>query len=336
MENKKYLIVTSISEPNESLKALAKGCKENDFNFLLIGDSKSPDDFQLSGCRFYDIKQQKNLNSSFAEACPEKHYARKNIGYLIAISEGASVIKETDDDNFPLGEFWEVYSPDCCVRVVENCGWVNVYRYFSGEYIWPRGFALEEIKEKGGEPEDFRKKEVMCPVQQGLADENPDVDALYRLLFSLPQSFLKNNDVAIGSGSWCPFNSQNTVWYPSAFPLLYLPSFCSFRMTDIWRSFVAQKILHINDQAVLYRKPDVVQRRNEHDLLKDFEDEIIGYLNNGKILREFDKLSLKSGVENIRGNMILCYEKLIEMSLVGEKELDLLGKWFDDLEKLGG
>lgn len=30
----------------------------------------------------------------------------KNIGYLLAISEGAEVIIETDDDNIPTQEFW--------------------------------------------------------------------------------------------------------------------------------------------------------------------------------------------------------------------------------------
>lgn len=336
MEDKKYLIVTSISEPNAPLKALAEGSEANNFNFLLTGDTKSPDNFELPDCRFYGIDRQRELDFSFARACPEKHYARKNIGYLIAISEGAGIIKETDDDNFPMKDFWETDSPDCRVRTAEDCGWVNIYRYFSSEYIWPRGFALEEIKNEVPRIEDLEKREIICPVQQGLADDNPDVDALYRLMFSLPQKFRDSEDIALGKGSRCPFNSQNTTWYPEAFPLLYLPAYCSFRMTDIWRSFVAQKILHAGDMGVLFHKPTVTQQRNEHDLMKDFYDEISGYLNNGKIVRELNKLPLKSGIENIRENIILCYRKLIEMSLVGEQELDLLDKWFDDLENAGG
>ncbi|MBV5271274.1 MAG: DUF288 domain-containing protein, partial [Afipia sp.] len=71
---------------------------------------------------------------------------------------------------------------------------------------------------------------------------NPDVDAIYRLTLPLPQSFREEQPVALGRNVWCPFNSQNTTWWKEAAPLLYLPSFCSFRMTDIWRSFVAQRI----------------------------------------------------------------------------------------------
>jgi hypothetical protein len=107
-------------------------------------------------------------------------------------------------------------------------------------------------------------------------------------------------------------------------------------MTDIWRGFVAQKILHAGDMGVLFSAPSVTQQRNEHDLMKDFYDEISGYLNNGEIVRELEELPVKSGIENIRENIILCYKKLIEMSLVGKQELDLLDKWFDDLENAGG
>ena len=36
---------------------------------------------------------------NFAKICPENNYARKNIGYLYAIKNGAKLIFETDDDN---------------------------------------------------------------------------------------------------------------------------------------------------------------------------------------------------------------------------------------------
>jgi hypothetical protein len=38
---------------------------------------------------------------------PSKHYARKNLGYLIAIKNGAEIIIETDDDNIPEKNFWK-------------------------------------------------------------------------------------------------------------------------------------------------------------------------------------------------------------------------------------
>jgi hypothetical protein len=78
--------------------------------------------------------------------------------------------------------------------------------------------------------------------------------------FRFQSHFLPNRRVALGAGAWSPFNSQNTAWYPKAYPLLYLPSYCSFRMTDIWRSFVAQRIAWENGWAVLFKSPDVYRR----------------------------------------------------------------------------
>jgi hypothetical protein len=72
--------------------------------------------------------------------------------------------------------------------------------------------------------------------EQGIADENPDVDAIYRLILPLPQNFAKDVCVALARGSWSPFNSQNTMWWKYAAPLMYLPSYRNFRITDIWRS----------------------------------------------------------------------------------------------------
>lgn len=39
---------------------------------------------------------------------------------------------------------------------------------------------------------------VSCPIQQGLADENPDVDAVYRMTLKLPIKFDQHNSLALG------------------------------------------------------------------------------------------------------------------------------------------
>ena len=44
-------------------------------------------------------------------------------------------------------------------------------------------------------------------------------------------------------------------------------------MTDIWRSFVAQRIAWANGWAILFHEPTVWQDRNEHNLMRDFRDE---------------------------------------------------------------
>ena len=334
MKDKISIVVTSIAGPNKALRDLAQGSSERGCYFTVIGDEASPSDFQLDGCDFYSLKRQKETGLKFAQMCPTRHYARKNIGYLLAIRNGASIIIETDDDNIPLQQFWDRRQRIQNVAIVENNGWVNVYRYFSDENIWPRGFPLDYLKKQVPHFETLNRGEVDCPIQQGLADDNPDVDAVYRLTLPLPQTFRKDRRVALANGSWCPFNSQNTTWWSDVFELLYLPSYCSFRMTDIWRSFIAQRIAWLNGWAILFHEPTVRQERNVHNLLRDFEDEIPGYLNNSEICEALESLPLESGVEKIGDNLKVCYEKLVSMSLIGRKELQLVDAWIDDLEQL--
>jgi len=333
MTDKAALVVTSISAPNPVLKALARGCRENDIQFIVIGDEPSPANFQLDGCRFYSLSEQRQLEFKFAQLCPTRHYARKNIGYLLALREGASLIIETDDDNFPEKDFWGSRHRRQSVSMARNLGWVNIYRYFTDTNIWPRGLPLDQIQSALPNFNALAQTDVDCPIQQGLADKNPDVDAIYRLTLPLPQSFRKDRRIALGTDTWCPFNSQNTTWWREASTLLYLPGHCSFRMTDIWRSFIAQRIAWANDWAILFHEPTVWQERNEHNLMRDFRDEVPGYLNNNAICEALGRLNIEPGLERLGENLRLCYEKLVSMNLVGREELGLVDAWLDDLEQ---
>jgi hypothetical protein len=326
-----FLIITSIAKDDHPiLKQFAEESDLHKIPFILIGDTKSPADFNLDGCDFYSVDRQKSLAFVLAKELPYKHYARKNLGYLAAFSKGAEVIIETDDDNIPFADFWNERTKQKDAHLIINEGWVNIYKYFTDVNIWPRGFALENINDKLPALENLVSLD--CPIQQGLADENPDVDAIYRLILPLPLTFNKSENVALGDNSFCPFNSQNTTWFKEAFPLLYLPSYCSFRMTDIWRSFVAQRVAWTCGWSILFHNSTVWQQRNDHNLMIDFRDEISGYTNNDRIYNSLKSLNLKEGVENIFGNIKLCYQQLIDMKLVDEKEMRLLNAWLKDIE----
>lgn len=335
MSVQKALIITSIAnDTHPVLKQFAKECKEHNFPFIVIGDTKSPADFKLEGCDYWSVERQLTLPYDLAKITPTRHYSRKNLGYLIAIQNGALELKETDDDNIPRAEFWKDQTKETKAYLFENNGWVNVYHYFTKNMIWPRGFPLENLQSKQTALSSLKEGVTTCPIQQGLADENPDVDAVYRLTYPLPLNFEIKARLALGKNAWSPFNSQNTHWFKEAFPLLYLPSFCSFRMTDIWRSYVAQRISWECGWSVLYHEPTVWQERNEHNLMKDFEDEIPGYSNNMRICNELQNLSLKKGTENIYDNLISCYSKLIEIGVIGKEEMELLKAWISDLKKI--
>jgi len=327
------LVITSIAgQHHPVLNQFAAEADKENVSFIVVGDTKSPRDFQLSGCDFYSIQRQQGLSFELAKVLPTKHYARKNLGYLIAIKNGAEVIVESDDDNIPMAGFWDARSKNVEASLLAGKGWVNVYRYFTEHHIWPRGFALEHVRDEL--PALSASSNVECPIQQGLADDNPDVDAIYRFTLPLPIVFDQSRNVALGEGSICPFNSQNTTWFKDAFALLYLPSYCTFRMTDIWRSFVAQRVAWTCGWSVLFHKSTVRQERNEHNLMHDFRDEISGYTNNLELCKSLEMLELADGPENIPANMIACYRKLIELGLVGGGEMQLVEAWLSDVASL--
>ena len=327
------VVVTSIAAPNAVMKEIAKRCAERGFSFIVIGDTKSPAEFALAGCDFYSVDRQLATEFAFARLCPTRHYARKNIGYLLAMKAGAPFILETDDDNLPRDGFYEPLPVQVVCANLTATGWTNIYRYYSDSLIWPRGLPLDSVT--APLPTLPEPQSVTAPIQQGLADDNPDVDAIYRLLMPLPVQFAaEDRRIALGEGSWCPYNSQNTVHYRAAFPLLYLPAHCSFRMTDIWRSFVAQRIAWTCGWSILFREPTVTQDRNDHDLMRDFADEVSGYLGNARIATALAELDLAPGVENIPDNMRACYVRLVADGHVGSEEPALLDAFLADMQRL--
>jgi hypothetical protein len=330
---KAAVVLTSISAPNAVMQQISADCAKHGMRFIVIGDTKSPADFLLAGCDYYSIEAQLAQPFRFAHACPTRHYARKNIGYLLAMQAGCDVVIETDDDNMPGPDFYRPLPVDAELPAPDGRGWINLYRYFTDRPIWPRGLPLDAIRDPAPLLAPPAPRRV--PIQQGLADENPDVDAIYRLALDLPFNFERRGlQLAIGEGQWCPYNSQNTVHYREAFPLLYLPAHCSFRMTDIWRSFVAQRIAWSCDWSILFREATVVQDRNDHDLMRDFADEIPGYISNRKICSALASLELAPGVEAIHENLVKCYTCLVAGGYVGAEELPLLDAWLADIEAL--
>ncbi len=328
---KTTLVITSIASGDHPvLKKIAAGAMLHGMEFILIGDTKSPEKFSLDGCDFYSVDRQKEIDLRFSELIPVKHYSRKNLGYLKAMTGGAEVIVETDDDNIPAEAFWSTREKRREAQKVEEGGWVNVYKYFTDKQVWPRGFPPDMVRTEV--PSASAPKTGSFPVQQGLADGNPDVDALYRLVMPAGDIRFGEGSIAAGKNTWCPFNSQNTTWFREAFPLMYLPSYCSFRMTDIWRSFVAQRIAWTCGWDILFHGPTVYQERNEHNLMKDFGDEVPGYLHNARIAENLGKLKLPEGTQHIGENLLTCYRELIRMGLVGEEEMKLVEIWKTNFE----
>lgn len=290
----------------------------------MIGDEKTPEEWWCKNANFYS-----GYGSEFVYKLPVNHYARKNMGYLVAMEQGYDCIYDTDDDNIP-NENWKLRERQSWAMSATDQGWMNVYRKFTSDNVWPRGLPLKYIHQWGSLS---NPQEVISPIQQGLADKSSDVDAIWRLVFDKEnEGFNYQRSAHLPKGTWCPFNSQSTWWFKEAFPLMYLPQYCSFRMTDIWRSFVAQRCLWEMGYGVVFHSPaEVVQERNPHDLMRDFEDEIPGYLNNDKIKEHLDTIELGKDVYE---NIYECYWELCRIGILPKEEMTSLKQWIGDCKNI--
>jgi len=335
MDAPRALVVTSIAAPTAAMRALADGARTSGTAFYCVGDEASPARYALDGCRFVPLAEQARLPLRLAALLPTRHYARKNLGYLMAMRDGAAQIVETDDDNAPLPAFFAPRSRQVRGEAATGDGWVNAFAHFTAQPIWPRGYPLDAVLAGPGGGA-LREGRYDCPVQQGLTDGDSDVDAVYRLTRNEPVRFRERAPLALGPGCWCPFNSQGTFWWRDAFALLYLPATCSFRMTDIWRSLVAQRCLWAADWQVAFTAPVTFQARNAHDLMADFAAEVPGYLHNAAIARALAALELEHGAPALGANLRRCYEALIEGGHVDGAELAMLDAWLADVADLAG
>jgi len=104
---------------------------------------------------------------------------RKNMGYLKAIQQGAEEIYETDDDNEIVSGQLPNLERGYYVYNSSGRSVVNPYAYFGYPSIWPRGFPLDQIRPEM-QSEAFSRVAAKPLILQGLADKDPDVDAIFR------------------------------------------------------------------------------------------------------------------------------------------------------------
>jgi len=326
---RKIIVITSIFQPTEAIKSFAK---LNNYELIVVGDKKSPKNWSEKNTCYLSIIDQEKQGFSLVEKLPFNHYSRKMIGYLKAFEKNAECIIDTDDDNIPKqnwsfpnfeGEF------DC---LDESLGFVNIYELFTEQKIWPRGLPLSLINKKFDLESQLTVRECQVGIWQGLADEDPDVDAIYRLVSDKPCYFDKRKPVVLGRGTIAPFNTQNTLIRKELFPLLYLPTYVTFRFTDILRGLIAQPIMWLYNYHLGFIDATVIQKRNPHDYMKDFVSEIPMYKRSEDIIDIVSNRICKTNT--ISDNLLLAYEALAKESIVSEEEIKTLEIWLKDISRI--
>jgi len=327
---KKAIVITSIFEPTEAVKRFAA---LKDYSLIVVGDKKSPAGWKHENVIYISVDDQQAMDFELVKILPYNHYCRKMLGYLKAIETGAEVIVDTDDDNIPMAD-WSFPSFEGKSDLLSGTkGFINIYQLFTKKKIWPRGLPLNLIS-KNFELEKFVKEaDVKVGIWQGLADEDPDVDAIYRLTSDEPCYFEKRAPVVLDKAIISPFNTQNTLIRKELFALMYLPTYVTFRFTDILRGLVAQPIMWLYDYHLGFTDATVVQKRNPHDYMKDFISEIPMFINAEKVIEIVSAaISASSTIED---NLYNAYKALQKEDIVNDEELKTLKAWLSDLKKLG-
>lgn len=328
---KQSIVITTIHPPTKAIELFAQRAE---WQQVVVGDRKTPDPWSYPGVVYLSPEAQGAQGFRLCERLPWNHYCRKMIGYLHSIRSGAEVIFDTDDDNLPKDD-WSVPPFDGIYACTpKGARWVNIYRSFTEQRIWPRGFPLELLTDAGTvlDGDALGSAQMRVGVWQSLADGDPDVDAIYRLTDNTPCYFRDREPIVLSAGSVCPFNSQVTAFRRELFALLYLPATVTFRFTDILRGLVAQPIMWAAGYHLGFTRATVVQQRNPHNYLMDFESEVPCYLHAQTVL-EVATGAVKASASVVE-NLSAVYDALHRRGLVKREELELLGAWQKDMECL--
>lgn len=324
----KAIVVTTINKPT---KEIGEYTPLQDWNVISVGDTKTPEDWRLEDITYLSPSLQDKLFPEFSKVLPWKSYSRKNMGYLYAVEMGSKVIAEIDDDIAPYKSYPPNITKEKSVKVVSGPKFVNIYKLFGETETWPRGFPVEHAN-KNDEKSTTKTQKVFAPIQNSLLDHDGDFDAIYRLVSNKKVNFKKSGEFAIGQGSYCPFHSGNTFWHPEAYPLLYLPAFANPHVEDIWRGYIAQRILWEMGANLLFIYPTAyTDNRNPHDYNLDFKNELPLYLETNKLIKILDSLSLS---KDPTASLLKTYEEIVKEGILPMEELSCLNAWINELERL--
>lgn len=221
------------------------------------------------------------LYPDLSEIIGWKTIQRRNIGFVYAYQNGAEVVATVDDDNIPYDSWGDNILLGQQIEVDEfenlSCPYFDAISTTEHNDLWHRGFPIEHLQVKNNI--EYKGKVKMTPlVQAEFWDGDPDIDAICRLSKKPIVKFKPFEPFT--TKQLTPFNSQNTFLHRSV--LKYYSVFpYTGRMDDIWGSYVMQ---HHFPNSVIFAKASVYQARNPQDLVRNLENEVIGYRNTLQLL----------------------------------------------------
>ena len=280
-----YIATTTINSPTKALKTFAKNknCK------LIVALDKKSKKFKLKNSIILSTKSQEKKWPKLSKLIGWNCIARRNFAILEAYERGAEIIGLIDDDNIPYANwFTNIYVNKTlkCNEIKINKPIFDPVGYTNHSNLWHRGMPLEYVN--GRKYSKLKKINIKPDVQANFWNGDPDIDAVCRMVLK-PECSFKKNKFPFFSKKISVFNSQNTLISRKVVKDYFLFPHIG-RMEDIWASFYVTS----KKYRVVYNEPTVYQKRNAHNLLRDFKDEYLGYANSSILVE-----NLKKNPENI-------------------------------------
>jgi len=295
-----------------------------------------------------DTQNEWARSCAFVAQLPWNHSSRKNIGYLAAIANGAEHVWDFDDDNELLGPYPVALtsSGSHMRRWSLPAGASDILNPYpllgSSTFSWPRGFPLSRIKDDTTVPkranviEEQHWNRSRVAIVQALAEMDPDVDAVYRLTRPLPFSFAHPNDTILDvpRGTFAPLNAQATLFMSrQTLWTLLLPKTVHGRVSDIWRSYIMQRLLAEYGFSVAFAGAWVAHHRNPHSYIADFDSELPLYLQSDALVRVLSEWKSKGGT--LPEMALELYVELYERGFFEDQDIALMKLWLDALASTG-
>lgn len=344
-------IISTTINAMPNMRAWAEQMSEDDI-MIIAGDLKSPHDqitrlaSELAEEFGADIvylspSDQRERDWSIVTTIDWNCIQRRNVALLEAIMHKPKFILTIDDDNYPnvvsaSGPSWidraEQQLFDGADRLyTSTSGWYNPGQMCSPTVIH-RGFPLSQrhsdpwIEARDISPDEYVPVGVFAAMWFG----DPDVDALERIVRNPEVYGVDALHKTLSVGTWAPFNSQATAYRTELAPLMFCPPGIG-RMDDIWASYVARSVMDHLGVHARYGWPTVRQTRNEHDLVKDLEAEIIGYRHTDELTATLRSIEYPASDRNVLDMLFIATSELSTLDFVPYAMSDAYEAWIIDL-----
>jgi hypothetical protein len=334
---KKIIIITTINLPL-NLYEFKKLDKKSEWDYLVVGDLKTNHEAVKEICKdvgglYLSPLDQMKLGFTHSAAIGWNCIERKNIGYLFALKENYDLFASLDDDNFPNENWFKKITIGMSKEKVysSNNGWLNAADWANVPYKL-RGYPIHLFHDKYVLKETI--EEVNIGIQSGLVLGDPDTDAITRIVNKPDIKSYSNLDFCLAKGTMSPYNTQNTIIKRELIPANMMWGDCG-RYNDIFASYVGQKIAWKYGYVVKFGNPLVEQKRNEHDLINDLEQELLGMRIQKSFLQNLEKAELKGNtpIENLKN---LIYELVDKISFLPKSLKTQIDTWYNDIVSILG